>query len=209
LLRSEQVNFVFHVIPSGRSWHFNGTSSDIQPDVIESSERSGDKSVFIPVAHAVECPQGSIASVVSVESAEARPNVRMHGRTSIHGISEGFGILPERKTARLEWRNGVSISDGASVNDMVQSGPDIIERISHDDGEIIVRNRLKQSEFVDLVSRLRVILNDNLVRIIRFGLESFDQNMQIVDVFLRPCDLKASAFKRVRHSVFPGSDGSS
>jgi hypothetical protein len=185
---SEQLEFdlVFRSVPTGIAGRPDSSGAD-EPGVLESYEDGCDQGVFVPVAQVVDCPQGSVPSLVSLEVPKTRTNLLRDGGTTIHAVIEGSRIISKRETTSPEFRIRVPVEDGATEDGMIERGPDVAHGVANHEGKIRVRHGFKQAEFVKLVSRFRVFLGNHFTRVANS--EPRDENVKIVDVMLCPVDL--------------------
>jgi len=113
----------------------------------------------------------------------------MNGRASAHCMLEVSRTFSKGEIAGSVSRIGISFEDDASVNHMVEGRPKVCNGIPDNERVIAEGDRLRQSEFVDCVSWLRICFNDYSVRVPDKKL--CDPSIEILNVMLCPSDLLA------------------
>lgn len=184
----EEFDLCFSVIPERISRRLNGgivRNENMQR--IPTDDDGCDQGVLFEVTHIVQSPKMNIPVFVRLERPKHRPNVLGHGSTAVHCVVEAGRIVSKRKVTRSELGNCMTVSDGASVDRVIESGPHIVKAIPDQQTKIAQHIGISQTEFVNLVSRLKICLDDYFVRV--FGLENADERTKLADVMLCPINL--------------------
>jgi hypothetical protein len=186
--RSErQYHFVFRCVPAEgvvlkvANSGIPPTMLDVQVDGCRSSaDRKGnERQMLFSVRDLIESPKDIIASFVSLEPFKKRTDLRWqilaspsHHINEIHiGIAEGESNMV----------CGPSGSDGSGVSALVQDGAEIVSGVEENAGEFVGQLALKL-DFVDMLRRIRLFINDVGPRLIVF--EFGDSPFEIGDVVM-------------------------
>lgn len=156
-----EYELVFSATPDQRIGHDAGVFPNgvVCPDATNGRDHRSDDCVFVGVTNLVQCPEKVIPTLVRLES----PHHRNDSRRDILGVSlatrRKIYIRPEGEVGVLG--SGLSGNNGRCVSDVVENGPQAVNRIDHDSGNSI-GNELSEYDFVRIMNAVRVRL-DNVV----------------------------------------------
>lgn len=185
LIRPHDFEFdvVFRVLPS-RDLPGSAETGNLYGCALEASEDRSEQGVFVPIAHFIDSPEGRVSSLVSLECHKKRPYFFGDRCAPLDCIREGGSVLAEWKRASPELRfSTFQIGDGP--NSVVKCGANIGNSIPDEKREIIQREWFRQADFVNLVSRLYVVLGNDFLHMV-FP-KSDDLGIQLLNVM--PCSV--------------------
>jgi hypothetical protein len=138
--------------------------------------------VFLGVTELVQGPEGVIPSFVWIEPAKQRYDFRgaiLADLPAFNIVIEAGKVISERKVSSF----GVSLAtcDSGSVASLVQHSPHIANGVKEDAGEHF-RQLLREFDFVNIRSRLRILIN-NVGPWLTFN-KVVNERIEILDVML-------------------------
>jgi hypothetical protein len=184
--------------PSGT----NDVSGVDDPAPIDFERDKG--AVFLGITKLVESPQIVIPSFVWLLRAKQRNDFRgaiFADLPSVDIVIELDGIVPERKIRSFQ--PTIAASESGSISGLVESGTEIVGNIEQDARQHF-RHLLSELNLVDMISRIRVLL-DNMGVWLTID-KIVDEQLEIANVLLCSNKGESWAVEQVRHDSKTRSD---
>jgi len=144
-------------------------------------------SMFVDVVQLVQSPEAVVSSSVQIHSLEKILDFLPHSThlSLISGylVLGGWDVLGDGEGSLASWL--VTVSDDELRSQVVKRAVQILNDIPCNDGDGW-RDRVSGMNVNDVLSRLRITLTVNLIRV-RF-LELLDDSVELVDVLAGPLD---------------------
>jgi Domain of unknown function (DUF4070) len=197
-LSDEECDFLFVGVPSATSGRPSHTDDIASVKDAGLTNLDGDQGgMFLGVTESVQGPQGVIPSLVWLLPPKQRDDFRRAVYAyfpTINVVINSGRVVAERKVCPLRVR--LPAGNGSGVTDLIQASSKIVGDVEEDTGKS-VRQFLSELDLVDMLPRMRVLIDDVGVRV---AIDKLVYNQfEVTDVVLCPNECQTRAVEQICH----------